>query len=161
MINKVPALQSVLEMALPDQAINSGEIPWVPQAERVWFKPLRFDLVNGRWINLLKVTGGGRVNRHRHAGGQVIGYVIQGSWNYLERDWVARPGTFIYEPPGDIHTLVVDGREDMITLFILEGVIQYLDDHNNIIYQDDVFTKMKRYLDFCEAQSIEPLNLRY
>lgn len=27
-------LQSILEMGLPDQAIHSDEIPWVPQAER-------------------------------------------------------------------------------------------------------------------------------
>ncbi len=161
MINKVQGLQTILEMALPDQAIHSDEIPWVPQGERVWFKPLRFDLVNGRWINLLKVSGGGKVNRHRHSGGQVLGYVIQGSWRYLERTWVARPGTLIYEPPGDIHTLVVDGAEDMLTLFMLEGVIQYLDDDDNIIYQDDVFTKMERYLNFCKVQNIEPLNLRY
>lgn len=161
MSNKVQGLQTILQMALPDQAIHSDEIPWVPQGERVWFKPLRFDLVNGRWINLLKVSGGGKVNRHRHSGGQVLGYVIQGSWRYLEREWVARPGTLIYEPPGDIHTLVVDGAEDMLTLFMLEGVIQYLDDDDNIIYQDDVFTKMERYLNFCKAQKIEPLNLRY
>ena len=74
---------------------------------------------------------------------------------------MARPGTLVYEPPGDIHTLVVDGVEGMQTLFILEGVIQYLDDDDNIIYQDDVFTKMERYLNFCKAQNIEPLNLRY
>jgi hypothetical protein len=161
MTNKVQGLQTILEMALPDQAIDSDKIPWVPQGERVWFKPLRFDLVNGRWINLLKVAGGGKVNRHRHSGGQVLGYCIEGSWRYLERDWVARPGTLVYEPPGDIHTLVVDGVEGMQTLFILEGVIQYLDDDDNIIYQDDVFTKMERYLNFCKAQNIEPLNLRY
>ncbi len=161
MTNKVQGLQTILEMALPDQAIQSDEIPWVPQGDRVWFKPLRFDLVNGRWVNLLKVAGGGKVNRHRHTGGQVLGYCLQGSWRYLERDWVARPGTLVYEPPGDIHTLVVDGAEGMLTLFILEGVIQYLDDDDNISYQDDVFTKMERYLDFCRNQNTKPLDLRY
>jgi quercetin dioxygenase-like cupin family protein len=157
----IQGLQTILERALPDRAIQSDALPWVPQGDRVWFKPLRFDLTNGRWVNLLKVTGGGRVNRHRHSGGQVLGYVIQGSWRYLERDWVARPGTFVYEPPGDIHTLVVDGAEEMITLFLLEGVIQYLDDDDNLIYQDDVFTKLERYLNFCRQQGIEPLDLCY
>lgn len=158
---KVPALETILEMGLPDRAIHLEEIPWVPQGERVWFKPLRFDLANGRWVNVLKVTGGGRVNRHRHSGGQVLGYVLQGSWRYLERQWVARPGTFVYEPPGDIHTLVVDGEGEMQTLFLLEGVIQYLDDDDHVIYQDDVFTKLERYLNFCRQQGIEPLDLRY
>ena len=157
----VDAMQTILDLSLPDQAIQSDELPWVPQGDRVWFKPLRFDLANGRWVNLLKVTGQGRVNRHRHAGGQVLGYVMQGSWRYLEREWVARPGTFVYEPPGDIHTLVVEGAEEMQTLFLLEGVIQYLDDDDNVISQDDVFTKLERYLAYCRREGIEPQDLRF
>lgn len=155
----LPGLDALLEMGLPDQAIHADDLPWVPQGDRVWFKPLRFDLATGRWINLLKVSGAGKVNRHRHSGGQVLGFVIQGGWHYLERDWVARPGTLVYEPPGDIHTLVVDGDEEMQTLFILEGVIQYLDDDDNIISQDDVFTKLDRYLAFCRREGIEPKDL--
>jgi 2,4'-dihydroxyacetophenone dioxygenase len=160
-MNKVPGLDTILELGLPDRAVNMEEIPWVPQGERVWYRPLRFDLANGRWANVLKITGGGRVNRHRHSGGQVIGYCLKGSWHYLEREWVARPGTFVYEPPGDIHTLVVDEAEEMQTLFLLEGVVQYLDDEDNVIYQDDVFTKLERYLAYCRAQGIEPVDLRY
>lgn len=151
----------IADLGLDDQAIHSDEIPWVPQGDQVWFRPLRFDLQNGRWINLLRVAKQGKVNRHRHSGGQVIGYVIQGSWRYLERDWVARPGTLIWEPPGDIHTLVTEGEEEMLTLFILEGVIQYLDDNDQMISQDDVFTKMERYLAYCQDQGIEPKNLVY
>lgn len=154
-------LEAVLETGLPDQAIQSDEIPWVPQGDRVWYKPLRFDFATGRWANLLKVTGGGVVNRHRHSGGQVLGFCIEGSWHYLERDWVARPGTFVYEPPGDIHTLVTDTDAGMITLFLLEGVVEYLDNEDKVLYRDDVFSKMARYLAFCRAQGIEPRDLRY
>ncbi len=157
----VDVTQAILDLGLPDQAIQADELPWVPQGDRVWFKPLRFDLANGRWVNLLKVTGQGKVNRHRHAGGQVLGFVTQGSWRYLERDWVARRGTFVYEPPGDIHTLVVEGAEEMQTLFLLEGVIQYLDDDDNVISQDDVFTKLERYLAYCKREGIEPKDLRF
>ena len=149
-----------LELGLPDQAVDSEAIPWVPQGERVWFKPLRFDVANGRWVNLLKVAGQGKVNRHRHSS-QVLGYCLKGQWRYPERDWIARPGTFIYEPPGDVHTLVVDSEDEMITLFLLEGVIQYLDDADQVISQDDVFTKLNRYLDFCKSNGIPPLDLRY
>jgi len=160
-MTSLQSLQTILSMSLPDQAIHSDEIPWVPQAERVWFKPLRFDLTSGRWVNLLKVTGGGIVSRHRHSGGQVLGYCLQGSWRYLERTWVARPGTLIYEPPGDIHTLVVDDAEGMITLFVLEGTVQYLDEDDNLLYQDDIFTKMERYLSYCREQGIEAKDLRF
>jgi hypothetical protein len=49
----------------------------------------------------------------------------------------------------------------MITLFILEGSVQYIDDDDNLIYQDDIFSKLERYLKFCREQGIEPLDLRY
>jgi anti-sigma factor ChrR (cupin superfamily) len=160
-MNQVPGLETILAWGLPDKAIDADVLPWVPQGERVWFKPLRFDLAAGRWVNLLKITGGGKVNRHRHSGGQVLGFCLQGSWHYLEREWVARPGTFVYEPPGDIHTLVVNPGEEMQTLFLLEGVVQYLDDDNNVIYQDDVFTKLERYINYCKQQGIEPVDLCY
>jgi hypothetical protein len=81
-------MRAIEELGLSDRAIHSDELPWVPQGERAWFKPLRFDLTSGRWVN-----------RHRHTGGQVMGYCIEGSWRYLERDWVARSGTLVYEPP--------------------------------------------------------------
>ena len=159
-MTKVPGMDTILKFGLSDQAIDAEQIPWVPQGEGVWFRPLRFDLAAGRWVNVLKITRGGRVNRHRHSGGQVLGYCLQGSWRYLERDWVARPGTFVYEPPGDIHTLVVDEGE-MQTLFLLEGVVQYLDDEDNVVTQDDVFTKLDRYLRHCDALGIEAQNLCY
>jgi len=37
----------------------------------------------------------------------VHGLVLEGSWRYLEHDWVARKGMYVFEPPGEIHTLVV------------------------------------------------------
>lgn len=155
-------VNEVLDLGLPDQVIDSDQLPWVPQGERVWFKPLRFDFATGRWINLLKVAGSGRVNRHRHAGGQVLGFCLKGRWHYEERNWVARPGSLIYEPPGDIHTLIVDSdEEEMVTLFLLEGVVQYLDDQDQILYQDDIFSKMERYLAYCKREGIEPLDLRF
>jgi hypothetical protein len=39
--------------------------------------------------------------------------------------------------------------------------VQYIDDEDSLIYQDDVFSKLERYLKFCEDQGIEPKDLRY
>jgi len=61
----------------------------------------------GSWCNLLRVRKSGVLSRHIHPS-WVTGYVIRGAWRYLEHDWVARAGSFVYEPPGEIHTLVVD-----------------------------------------------------
>ena len=43
---------------------------------------------------------------HYHLG-IVRGYTLQGQWGYLEHDWTAVPGTFVQEPAGEAHTLVI------------------------------------------------------
>ena len=50
------------------------------------------------------VPNGGIIGRHRHRG-TVVAMTLKGSWGYLEYDWVARPGSYILESPGVIHTL--------------------------------------------------------
>ena len=105
------ALDLVVAPALPsDQRI------WVPQAPNVWFRPLCLSVSQGYWVNLLKVTRAGVLSRHRHTN-PVHGYVLKGRWHYLEHDWVAEEGGYVYEPPGETHTLVVpEGVDEMITL---------------------------------------------
>jgi hypothetical protein len=46
---------------------------------------------------------------------------------------VAKPGTFIYEPAGEAHTLVItdDSPEPMVTLFVVGGGLIYLDKPEN------------------------------
>lgn len=149
---------------LPDQAINSDEIPWVPtfrEEDGVWFKPLRFDLTTGHWIHVSKFAAGMGNARHKHTGGTVLAYTLKGKWWYLEREWVAEEGSIIYEPPGDIHTLTVGEDEDMVALFHLGGVIEYYDAEGHITLQDDMFYRMKKYYEYCEQHNIPVKNLTF
>ena len=124
---------------------------WVPQAENVWFRPLHLNRTSGQWVNLLKVRKSGVLSRHRHPA-PVHGYVIRGSWRYLEHDWVATPGSYVYEPPGDVHTLVCDeGVEEMITYFQVNGVMCYVDPWGKVTGYEDVFTK----IDLCRKHFAE------
>ena len=52
--------------ATDDQLRDPEAIPWVPQVEGVWFKPLRICPGRGSWTNLLRVTKRGTINLHRH-----------------------------------------------------------------------------------------------
>jgi hypothetical protein len=75
----------------------------------------------------------------------VTGIVLKGAWRYVEHDWVAREGAFVYEPPGEIHTLVVDevaGAPEMITFFNIHGAMVYLDEHGAVTGYEDVFSKI-------------------
>ena len=74
-----------------------------------------FDVSNGGWSSMLRVDPGCSLATHYHTQ-PVNGYTLQGSWRYLEHDWVARAGTLIFEPPGELHTLVADPDEGMASV---------------------------------------------
>jgi 2,4'-dihydroxyacetophenone dioxygenase len=142
----MPAIPDAPTFAIADlvtPAIPDDERLWVPQADNVWFRPLMLNTVNGEWVNLLRVRRSGVLSRHRHPA-PVHGYVIKGSWRYLEHDWVAREGTYVFEPPGEVHTLVCDeGVEEMITLFHVCGALIYCDETGAACGYDDVHTKIE------------------
>ena len=132
-------------------AVPDDERVWVPQAPQVWFRPLMLNTLNGQWCNLLRVRRAGTLSRHRHPA-PVHGYVIKGSWRYLEHDWVAREGDYVFEPPGETHTLVVDADVDeMITFFNISGCMYYLNDRDEHTGYEDVFTK----IDMCRKHYTE------
>ena len=101
---------------------------WVPYAEGVWFQPCCFNVTSGGFSVVLKGSPGAKLGTHYHVG-TVHGYTMRGHWRYLEHDWIATPGTFIYEPAGESHTLVItdNSPEPALILFIVEGGLIYLD----------------------------------
>ncbi len=131
-----------IQPELAIDAIPQDERVWVPQAPQIWFRPLLLNTVTGSWCNLLRVRKAGVLSRHIHPS-MVVGYVIKGAWRYLEHDWVAREGSFVYEPPGEVHTLVVEeGCDEMITFFNIQGAMVYVDDQGKQTGYEDVHTKI-------------------
>lgn len=125
---------------------NQDEDPrvWVPQTDCLSFRPLCLCVSQGYYVNLLKFKGGGILGRHRHSS-PVHALTLKGSWGYKEHGWNAKPGTYVFEPPGETHTLLVDEDcEEMITMFHVTGSLIYVDDDNNIIGFDDVFSKLEK-----------------
>ncbi len=123
-------------------ALNLDDGIWVPQAPEVWFRPLILNVSQGYYVNLLRVRRAGILSRHRHLG-PVHAVTLRGTWRYLEHDWIANPGDYVFEPPGEIHTLTVpDTCSEMITLFHVTAGYVYLDDGERITGVEDVFTKI-------------------
>ena len=115
------ALSEIFVPQVFSHSLNKGvddnideEKLWVPQTDSVSFRPLCFCVSGGYYVNLLRVRGSGLLSRHRHPG-PVHGHVLKGRWSYLEHDWVAEAGSYVFEPPGEIHTLVVpEGVDEMV-----------------------------------------------
>ena len=71
---------------------GEDESPWVPFVENVYIRHLAFDVRGSSFANILWVKKNGKLGRHRHRG-PVFACTLEGSWRYLEYDWVARPGS--------------------------------------------------------------------
>jgi len=142
--------------ALTEGYISSDEAvsPWVPLNEGVWLRYVTFDVRSSTCANVMWVREEGSVGRHRHRG-PVAGITLEGSWRYLEYDWVAKAGDYIRESPGRSHTLYSD--TGMKTLFTLNGAVEMLDDIGRVFEVLDVFWFINHYTSYCEENGI-PIN---
>ena len=135
---------------IPD-ANTADERLWAPVGPDTWSRPLHLNTTAGLYVHLLRVRRSGVLQRHRHSGA-VHAYVIKGSWYYLEHDWIAEEGSYVFEPPGETHTLVVPGDvSEMITLFTIHGSLMYVDPQGKALGYDDVFTRVEKYREHFDA----------
>ncbi len=140
--------------------IEAEKLPWVPFApydENVLIKLLKADPVRGETITLLRAPLGTTMAKHLHTG-TVIVYTVKGAWRYIEHDWIAKPGSVVFETASTSHTpQMVEGfGEETITLNITVGDLIYVDEAGTILAMENWRTMTQRYLDYCEAQNIEP-----
>lgn len=149
-------LQVVREYGRPDVHIGAGEdeSPYVPFVENVFIRHLSFDVRNSSFSNILWVKKNGILGRHRHRG-PVWACTLEGSWRYLEYDWVSKPGDYVHESPGVIHTLVSDDPNGMKTFFMLNGSLEFYDDQDNLMQTLDVFWMIDHYLSYCRQKGLK------
>ncbi len=115
---------------------------WVPMSETVSSKPVWISPSRNMWADVLYSKSAGLVNRHYHPQ-PIWAYTISGKWGYLEHSWTATAGDFIYETPGESHTLVAyDHPDPMRVFFVVSGPLMWLDDEGKTIGHYDVFDYM-------------------
>lgn len=125
------------ELYLKDPAM-SDERYFVPFTDTVSSRPVWISPQQNMWADILMAKQAGLVNRHYHPH-QVFAYTLQGKWGYLEHDWTATAGDFVYETPGESHTLVAyESPEPMKVFFIVSGPLIWLDEAGNAAGHFDV-----------------------
>ena len=133
--------------AYVSDAATEDERFYAPLSETVGTRPLWISPSQNRWCDVLMCRGAGLVNRHYHPQ-QVFAYTISGKWGYLEHDWVATAGDWIYEAPGEAHTLVAyESPEPMKVTFNVTGPLLWLDEEGEVTGHFDVFD----YIELCRA----------
>jgi 2,4'-dihydroxyacetophenone dioxygenase len=146
-------------------AVIDGEsLPWVPltpHTDQVLLKYFKLDPIRGEWVVLMKVPLGVQLPKHHHSG-TVMVYTIEGKWKYQEHDWIAGPGSFVYETAASTHTfeVVAEGESGyVLTLVHVTGDLAFLDENGNVIALENWKTSMQRYLAYCEQQGVKPKDL--
>ncbi len=134
------------------------EVPFIPYSEHVTIKLLRVDRASGQIAVILKGPPGAQIGRHKHYGSVTL-YTIRGAWRYLEHDWVARAGDFVFETASSSHTFVTEGDEMVEVFAVVEGALEFLDDDGNPIGIEDWRSMYQRYLDYCQEESIPPIEV--
>lgn len=137
--------------ALPEAYIANAATDdlryYVPFTETVSSRPLWISPTQNKWCDILMAKEAGLVNRHYHPH-EVFAYTISGKWGYLEHDWTATRGDFVYETPGEGHTLVAfDHPEPMRVFFIVKGPLIWLDEGGN----PDGYFDVHSYIEMCKA----------
>jgi 2,4'-dihydroxyacetophenone dioxygenase len=126
---------------------NGDERLFVPFTESVSSKPMWISPSSNRWCDILMSKAAGLVNRHYHPH-EVFSYTVSGKWGYLEHDWTATAGDFVYEAPGEAHTLVAyEHRDPMKVLFVVTGPLIWLDGEGESCGHFDVHD----YIKLCRA----------
>ena len=64
---------------------------------------------------------------HKHHGGLNL-YVLEGELNFVDEDWVAGPGTYVFEPPGNTHVELSD--RGVLMLAWSQGPLEFLNPDN-------------------------------
>ena len=138
------------------------DAPWIPYAEGVWIQICRFNVTTGGFTVVLKALPGASLGTHYQVG-IVQGFTVRGHWHYLEHDWIAKPGTFIFEPAGEAHTLVIleDSPEPAIIFFVVEGALVYLDNpaDGHFAAYEDGFSALALARDHYRKNGLDPAEL--
>lgn len=141
--------------------IDVESLPWfpfTPYSEEFMVKLIKADPITGLWTTLLKIPAGAVLPLHHHAG-TVMVWTIAGKWRYLEHDWVATPGSFVFETAGSRHTPANVGDDEVITLNMVQGDWNLMSPEGAVLAIENWKTMVERYVNFCKTKGITPVDV--
>lgn len=117
---------SVIDPAIKGLPVVPDDRPWIPTfyGEQ---KYIRLNLDTGEWILFARIGPGHQVPYHKHHGGLNL-YVLEGELNFVDEEWVAGPGTYVYEPPGNTHVEL--SEQGVFMLVWSQGPLEFLNPDN-------------------------------
>ena len=142
--------------------IDDESLPWIPYApysDEVLVKYFKLDPIRGEMIVMMKAPAGIEMVKHHHCGTVTV-YTINGRWKYKEHDWIAGPGSVVFETAGSSHTPeALSGTGDVLALNIVVGDLLFLDDEGKVVAIENWKTALQRYHAYCKRAGIAPRDI--
>ena len=138
--------------------LNTNELPWIPVREGLSFKPVRFFSDDRGWMLLLRVEPGTVIARHRHTG-DVHAYHLEGQRMLIDTGGVLGPGSYLYEPSGNVDSWKAVGDQPLIAYITVNGAVEYLDDRDQVTSRATCNGQIERYRRHCEERGIQMFDL--
>jgi hypothetical protein len=123
------------------------------KGDHLRIKLLHCDLAVGRYVTYTFYPKMLEIPKHKHFF-PVHSYTVSGQWHYEESDWIAGPGTYVYEALGAEHTPVFD--QDTVMLNIVEGPLVFLNENNEVTGYNDADRVLESWRDCLKSQGIDP-----
>ncbi len=127
--------------------------PFVDLGDGSTLQLMQVAIEAGLWVIRTRFNPGYRVQTHKHTG-QVFAFTLSGSWKYEEYPEVNTAGSYLYEPAGSVHTLIVPDTNEEVTdvWFAIYGANLNLDEAGNVTSVIDSGGILQGYLMMCEMQ---------
>ncbi|UHQ18534.1 cupin domain-containing protein [Lysobacter sp. KIS68-7] len=150
-------LHDALRGQLPTHLVASDDLPWVPEGEGKWAKPLRF-LGDRGFVELLRMSPGTVMPLHRHTG-EVHVHQLSGH-RQLNTGEIVGPGDYVFEPAGNVDWWKVVGEEDMLAFAVVIGEVEFIGPGGEVRAVANVQTQRAGYEKFCAEHNLLVRQLR-
>jgi 2,4'-dihydroxyacetophenone dioxygenase len=111
--------------------IDTDSLPWQPISPGFSLKVLRATTDDEARAVLLRLEPGTVIQRHRQ-GGDVHAFHLAGRRKLLDTGEVVGPGSYVYEPAGNVDSWMAVGDEPLVVHVVVRGAVEYLDEHDQV-----------------------------
>jgi 2,4'-dihydroxyacetophenone dioxygenase len=138
--------------------ISSQDVPWVSYMEGLENRILHARPSESLIVSQTRFQPNARAGLHKHTG-PVFAYTIKGQWSHDPRDFIYKPGTYVYEAIDVFHAFF-NGPEVSEVLFINHGGVEFKPENGEKVGRRlDSASILRTYFERCEKAGLPRPNI--
>jgi quercetin dioxygenase-like cupin family protein len=143
------------QISIPTLHLHTDELPWVTDGT-LTYRLFQVRLEDEMVVGQFRVPAGLVSPLHRHIGPSIL-FTVSGTWGHRAEMMDHRAGTYVYEPIGAVHRYYGGTQVELVDMSV--GGTEILSDDGDVVGLGRAQSKLERYLQLCEEQGLERVNL--